>query len=259
MKYTTFLSAIISVFLLFSCEKQESNNIDILQVKVYTLDSVDQGGVLNNYLKEAYLPAMHRAGINEIGVFRTIDGRNGDQNLFVVFIPYESVSQFEALPSILEQDESYLEAGKEYFETAYDEAPYLRMESSLMRAFKETPKFHIPELKSKKSDRVYELRSYQSATEKLHKRKVEMFNSGESQLFIDLGFQPMFFGEVISGAVMPNLMYMTCHADEATQAENWKAFGQHPIWNEMKVMEKYQNTVSHIDKWLVYPVEYSDL
>ena len=71
------------------------------------------------------------------------------------------------------------------------------------------------------AERIYELRSYQGATEKYYRRKVEMFNEGgEVNIFKRLEFNPVFFGEVISGPAMPNLMYMTSFANEASQKEH---------------------------------------
>ena len=87
-----------------------------------------------------------------------------------------------------------------------------------------------------------------------------MFNeAGEINLFLNLGFQPVFFGEVISGAAMPNLMYMTTFSSSASRAEHWDAFRNSPEWTVMKEIEKYKNTVSHIDKYLLQPTDYSDL
>jgi hypothetical protein len=260
MKTIASLISFLILLLVFSCNTSNvESSIDFYQLKVYSLDTLSNDDVLDNYLSEAYLPALHRAGIEKVGVFKTIEGRNNGQKLTVVFIPFQSLSQFENLPAVLEQDEEYLISGRDYIEAAHDMPPYMRIESTLLNAFSATPVFHVPELDTRKADRVYELRSYHSATEKLHKRKVEMFNSGESDLFIELGFQPVFFGEVISGAHMPNLIYLTCHANEESQPENWKSFGKHPVWNEMKMEEKYKNTVSHIDKWMLYPAEYSDI
>lgn len=115
-----------------------------------------------------------------------------------------------------------------------------------------------PELTSPRSERVYELRSYEGATEKLYNLKVEMFNEGESALFQELGFNPVFFGEVLSSAHMPHLMYMTTHADTTAQQKNWDVFRSHPDWQVMKELDRYQNTVSGITKYLLYPTEYSD-
>ncbi len=67
-----------------------------------------------------------------------------------------------------------------------------------------------PVLKSSSVEKVYELRSYESATEKLYLNKVDMFNAGgEITLFEQLGFNAVFYGMVLAGSKMPNLMYMT--------------------------------------------------
>jgi hypothetical protein len=51
---------------------------------------------------------------------------------------------------------------------------------------------------------------------------------------------------------------MTTHADTTAQKENWAAFVDHPEWLRMKELERYQNTVSGMTKYLLYPTEYSD-
>jgi len=128
----------------------------------------------------------------------------------------------------------------------------------ILRSFIATPKMALPELSSPKSERVYELRSYEGATEKLYNLKVEMFNEGESDIFLELDFNPVFFCEVLSSAHMPHLIYMTTHADSTAMNENWDAFRSHPEWERMKNLERYQNTVSSISKYLLYPTAYSD-
>ena len=56
---------------------------------------------------------------------------------------------------------------------------------------------------------LYELRSYESPTEELHRIKVNMFNAGgEITLFKRLDFQAVFYADVLSGSQMPNLVYM---------------------------------------------------
>lgn len=121
------------------------------------------------------------------------------------------------------------------------------------------PEYRITDHDTPRSGQIYELRSYEGATEQLNERKVEMFNEdGEIELFRVLGFQPVFFGEVISGDAMPNLMYMTSFADNTSQEEHWNAFRSSPEWNRMKALERYRNTVSHVDRILLFPTEYSD-
>ena len=51
---------------------------------------------------------------------------------------------------------------------------------------------------------------------------------------------------------------MITFSDEESQKAHWSAFVNSPEWSELKVMPKYANTVSHIDKYLLYPTDYSD-
>ncbi len=238
--------------------QSETPELDYFDLKIYHLESPDQMALLDSYFKNALLPAKHRAGIKNIGVFKPIEGLNEDLNMLMVLTPYSSLDQFEQLPALLQKDTEYLEAGKSYIDAAHDAAPYARIESMLMRSFSATPTLVLPELSTARSDRVYELRSYEAATEKLYELKVEMFNEGESALFQDLKFNPVFFAEVLSSAHMPHLVYMTTHADTTAQRLNWDTFRVHPEWERMKNLERYQNTVSSITKYLLYPTEYSD-
>ena len=122
------------------------------------------------------------------------------------------------------------------------------------------PIYGIPDHSTSPSDRVYELISYQAATEKLYEKKVEMFtDGGESKIFVDLGFQPIFFGEVLSGSSMPNLMYLTTFKNKESQEKHWNEFRASPAWISLKEDEQYDNTVSEIEKYNLQPTDYSEL
>jgi len=179
--------------------------------------------------------------------------------MMVLFIPLHSLDEIEQLPEQLATDKKYQEAGLGYIRAEHDQPPYQRIESILLRAFTGFPQLGEPVSEGEKSERVYELRSYESATDLLHERKVEMFNQGESDLFVRLGFHPLFFGDVISSSHMPHLMYMTTFKDELAQADLWNTFGTHPDWVAMKDLERYLNTVSKITRYILYPASYSDL
>jgi hypothetical protein len=231
---------------------------DFYQLKIYHYDSEIQQARLDRYLESAYLPALHRTGIENVGVFKLRENGNEFKHAIFLLISSPSLESFDRIPGLLKDDPQYLEAGEEYINAPFDDPPYSRIESILLKAFSGSPKLILPVHDSPRSERVYELRSYQSATEQLHERKVEMFNTGESAIFMELGFQPVFFGEVVSSSQMPHLIYMSTFADTVSQAEHWSAFGDHPKWKELREMERFQNTVSHIDRYLLYPTVYSD-
>lgn len=249
---------VTGLFVVVGCNPVD--NRDFYQVKIYYIEDEQQEDRMERYLEKAYLPAMHRAGIPEIGVFKPVEEDDNHGKLIMLLIPLRSLDELVKIPGILANDKLYQEDGRDYIDASHDNAPYKRIESILLRAFKGMPEYHVPDHQTPRSGQIYELRSYEGATEKYYQTKVEMFDDeGEVDLFIELGFQPVFFGEVVSGGSMPNLMYMTTFSDTASQEELWDAFRNSAEWNRMKVMEKYQNTVSHIDRILLHPAEYSDL
>lgn len=233
---------------------------DYYQITVYNIKDKAQETMLDNYLKDAYLPAIHKAGVKKVGVFKPIASDPAAGTKVFVFIPLKNLGQIEKLETALEKDAAYQKAGAPYINAAYDNPPYVRMESILLRAFTSQPGFFAPKFSTPKSEQIFELRSYQSATEKIYRKKVEMFNEGgESEIFKKIGANAVFYGEVLSGSEMPNLMYMTSYENMKANEECWKTFRDHPDWKKLSGMEEYKNTVSKINKYMLYPAEYSDL
>lgn len=233
---------------------------DYYQIKVYTIKNADQESRIDDYLKNAYLPAMHRAGIKKVGVFKPKADDPAVGTKVFVFIPLKNLGQIEKMESALAKDSEYLKAGASYINAAFDNPPYVRIESVLLKAFAKQPEFFAPKFTTPKSEQIFELRSYEGATEKIYTKKVEMFNEGgETEIFKKIGANAIFYGEVISGSAMPNLMYMTSYETMKSNEDCWKAFRDHPDWKKLSGMEEYKNTVSHIDKWMLHPTDYSDI
>ena len=259
MKIQKFISILIITILFLSVACQAGNR-DFYQLKIYSIENEQQELRMDKFLKEAYLPAMHRAGIEDVGVLKPVKGEEMVGKLIYVLIPFKSIDQFEKLGDVLLQDMRYQKIGDDYINAAHDDTPYQRIESIILRSFNSFPEHGNPTHSTPVSERVYELRSYQGATEKYYEKKVEMFNEGkEAQLFIDLEFQPLFFGEVISGKDMPNLMYMITFENSESQKKHWDTFVKSDEWNKLSGDPQYANTVSHIDKINLHPTEYSDL
>lgn len=253
------VSLLLIIFTLLSGVSY-SQKRNIYQIKIYSIENEQQGQRMDQFLKDSYIPALKRAGIKHVGVFKPVEDEEMAGKLIYVLIPFESLTQFGELGASLNDDKKFLKDGSDYINAAFDNPPYNRIESIVLRAFSSMPAYGVPEHGTATSDQIYELRSYLGATEKLYEKKVEMFNEGgESKIFMNLGFQPVFFGEVISGPSMPNLMYMTTFKDSTSQKDLWKAFGSSPEWDKLKTDEQYANTVSHIDKILLHPTEYSGL
>jgi hypothetical protein len=232
---------------------------EFYQLTVYHYNIGAQEKILDNYLENALLPALHRIRISNVGVFKALANDTAVSRSLYVFIPAKSLDVLTKLPEKLNADNAFQSAGAEYINASYTASPYTRMETILLYAFPLAPHMRLPELKAVKKERVYELRSYESATEKLFKNKVHMFNEGdEIGLFKKLNFNAVFYSEVIAGSKMPNLMYMTSFENMADRDDHWKQFGSHPDWKKLSSMPEYKNNVSHIDITFLRPVEYSD-
>jgi hypothetical protein len=230
------------------------------QISIYQVKSAEQEERMDKYLQTAFLPALNRSGISHVGVFKPLANDTAAVRRIYVFIPFSSLDQWQKLPALLEKDKQYAEDGKDYLDAPYNNSPYLRMESILLKAFSGMPAHGVPELKTPPAQRIYELRSYEGATEKLYQNKVRMFNAGdEVGLFKRLGFNAVFYAGVLSGSHMPNLMYMTSFENMESHDQHWKAFTSDPTWKSLSSMPEYQNNVSHIDIVLMHGAPYSQL
>lgn len=232
---------------------------DFYQLTIYHFSGDSQVKVIDNYLQNALLPALHKINIRNIGVFKNRSNDTLADKTMYLLVPVRSLEELMKISSKLTTDRAYQAAGTEYLDAVYTSPPYSRMETILLQAFSRAPELQLPKLNSARKDRIYELRSYESATEKIFKNKVDMFNEGdEIGLFKRLNFKASFYGEVIAGGKMPNLMYMTCHENKTARDANWKNFGNDPDWKKLSAMSEYQHNVSHIDISFLYPTEYSD-
>ena len=230
------------------------------ELRTYRFKTSDQEVRTEKYLQTALLPALHRADIKTIGVFKPVETDSTFGKTLIVLIPFRSLTEFEKLEAKLAYDKRYNADGKEYIDAAYDNPPYERIEKTLLRAFSEMPQIGVPELKTPVTERIYELRSYEGHTEKIHRNKVQMFNGGgEVGLFKRLGFNAVFYGEVVSGSTMPNLMYLTTFENQASRDEHWKAFSNDPQWKTLSAMPEYQHNVSKNVTRFFRPTSYSDL
>lgn len=230
------------------------------QIKIYRMKGQEQLATVNAYLKDAFIPALHRYGIAKVGTYTFIGNDTAAEKSLYVFIPLRSPAQLLEIEEKLAKDVAYQKDGAAYLNTPYNAPAYTRMESIVLYAFSDMPGYQAPELKGEQTERVYELRSYESASEQLHKNKVRMFNEGgEVTLFKRLGFNAVFYAQVLSGSHMPNLMYMTSFDNRAARDAHWKTFSADPEWKRLSALPEYKNNVSKVDITLLHPTAYSEL
>ena len=251
------IAFLLLVSVQFSFSKKPGR--EIYRLQVYHFSTAAQEKSLDNYFENALLPALHRAGIKNVGVFKSLSNDTVADKLMYVMTPLKTMELLLALPEQLQKDQKYVSDAEPFINADAKNPSYSRMETIVLNAFPLAPQLTLPALKALKKDRVYELRSYESATEAKFQNKMKMFNEGgEIDLFKRLNFNAIFFGGVVAGSKMPNLMYMTSFESKSDREEHWKTFGNDAFWKKLSAMPEYQNNVSHIDIQFLHPADYSD-
>lgn len=229
------------------------------ELKVYRYSTPAQAEVTDNFLKNAFIPALHRAGITNIGVFKPIEKDTAFGKMVYVLIPFKTADQYFKLVETLESDQQYNQDGKAFLDADVKAAPFNRYESIFMKAFAFMPQMKTFPYTTPASERIYELRSYESGTEAKALKKIHMFNEGgEMKIFEAIGSNAIFYGQVLLGSQKPRLMYLTTYADMKSHDEHWTAFRNHPDWKKLSSMEEYKNTTSKTKAFLCHPTDYSD-
>ena len=232
---------------------------EVYEITVYHFKDAQQETTLDTYLQTAYLPALHRQNKKYIGVFKPIANDTATEKIIYIIVPYKSFDEVQSVQKTLLKDSTYIHAGKDYLTAPYQTPPYTRMEEILLTAFELAPKMQLPHLKSDKKEHVYELRSYESPTENYHYNKVKMFNAGgEINIFSKINANAVFYGDVVAGSHMPNLMYLTSFENMADRDAHWKSFSDDADSKKIFAMDEYKNNVSKADIILMHAASYSD-
>jgi hypothetical protein len=256
--FVTALTILLLAVPVFVSGKGPSKQM-FYEIRIYRVNKPSQAETTEKYLKDSFIPAMHRAGISTIGVFKPVETDTAYGKLVYVFIPFKILDQYLKLSETLDNDKVYQESGREFLDAPYNNPPFARYESILLKAFTHMPQFRIPAYTTSPAERIYELRSYESATEAKAAMKIKMFNEGgEIGIFEKVGSNAVFYAQVLMGSLRPRLMYMTTYADMKSHDEHWNVFRNHPDWVTLKAQKEYQNTTSKTNPYLLHPTDYSD-
>ena len=114
---------------------------EFYQITVYHFANTAQQELIEQYLKDAYLPALHKQKIKNIGVFTAIANDTAvDKRIYVIY-PIQSLQQVLTIKENLDKDEAYKLNGKAYLEAPSKKPAYSRMENILLKAYQRTRVF----------------------------------------------------------------------------------------------------------------------
>jgi hypothetical protein len=229
------------------------------ELRQYHLRRGPQVKLMDEFLREAAVPAWKRLGIAPVGVFNTTIG--SDTPSVYVLIPHLSLDSVAATAARLQADPEYQRAGAAFLNVPSTDPAYVRMESALLLAFESIPRLEVPPGAAENRPRIFELRTYESHSEKAHLKKVEMFNNAEIAIFRRTGLRPVFFGRTLIGSKLPNLTYMLTFDDMAAHDKNWAVFIADPEWKKLSTTPGYTDgeIVSNISNAFLTPTPYSQL
>ena len=206
------------------------------------------------FLKDAYITAVHRLHLGQVGAFTVAD--KPEALTIYTLQSFASLAAYSAFETHLLADAEYLKAGAPVLDLPAIDPPYTHADSSLLLAFEGWPKLTVPKETKADEPRVFELRTYESHSRNANIKKIEMFNKGESAIFARAGFQPVFFSEALTGPQVPNLTYMVTYPSIAARDGFWKAFGADPEKQRLFAIPEYSDKliVSKIHSTFLKPI-----
>jgi hypothetical protein len=228
-------------------------------IRRYNMVNGPQTKLTESYFSDALIPALTRMGLGPTGAFSLAYGP--ETPAYVALIPGASVDALAQLDLRLAEDAEFMKAAELFWGAPAIAPAFQRMESSLLIAFEGWPKLTPPPTSATKAKRIFQLRTYESPSLAAHVRKVEMFNSGEFEIFKTAGFHPVFFGDALVDTRMPKLTYMLS-LDGVDQLDaKWAAFGSNPDWKKLSSSPRYayEPIVSSITNLILTPLAASQL
>jgi hypothetical protein len=232
---------------------------EFYQIRRYTLLSGPQSKLTESFFADALIPTLARMGFGPVGALRLDIGP--ETPTFYLFIPGSSVEALAQLDLRLVQDPVFMKAADPFWNATATAPAFQRVETSLLAAFEGWPKLTPPASSATKAKRIFQLRTYESPSNGDHVRKVEMFHSGEFEIFKNAGFHPVFFGDTLLGSRMPNLTYMLSFADQAELEARWVVFRNDPAWKKLSASPRYSSDqiVTNITNLILSPLDCSQI
>jgi hypothetical protein len=229
---------------------------EFYQMRRYNLMSGPQLKRAESYLGDALIPALARMGLGPVGAFKLDIGQ--DSPAYYLLIPCVSVEVLAELDLRLGKDEEFLKVAAPFWNATAAEPASRGVEVSLLKAFEGWPKLTPPASRDK---RIFQMRTYESPSNGDHVRKVEMFHSGEFEIFLKDGLRPVFFGDTLAGSRMPNLTYMLSFSDTAELEAKWDVFRTDPAWKKLSSSPRYafDSIVSNISNLILSPLSCSQI
>jgi hypothetical protein len=232
---------------------------DFYLLRRYQLKTGPELKLTENYFAAALIPALGRVSLGPTGAFRLDYG--SETPAYYLLIPGPSVEMLAELDLRLARDAEFLAAATPFWNATAVAPAFERVESWLLAAFEGWPRVTPPAAAASKGKRILQLRTYESPSNGEHVRKVEMFHSGEFEIFKAAGFHPVFFGDTLVGSRIPSLTYMLSFGDMAELEAKWDVFRSDPAWKKLSADPRFafDPIVMNISNLMLSPLDCSQI
>ena len=228
-----------------------------IELRRYQLLPGEKQRAFITFVGDAAIPAMNRAGVARVGAFTVVYGENAPSLLLV--LTHQTLESVVSLRERLASDAVYTRAGAAILNAPMSDPAFVRVESTLVRAIDAMPTLVPSAAAGTATSHIFELRTYESHSDRAALNKLKMFNAGEVPIFRRTGLTPVFFGETLVGAKMPSLIYMLTFSDMSARDSAWSAFGKDPEWKTLSADPQYRDNVSAISDIILRPTAYSQI
>ncbi|MBP5621652.1 MAG: NIPSNAP family protein [Thermoguttaceae bacterium] len=226
-------------------------------LETYAAQSVAKRDELLGVFDEKLIPDRNKLGFDKIGVFyvdaelmKGDRGYEADKFDAAVFVVQESFS----VDAILKLQKRVADEFTLFNQT--DDLQYVDQEMTLLQSVDAQPRIAVPYTNA---ERLLQLRTYNSPNYERNFKKVQMFESGELDVFKSCGMNPVFMGTTILGSWIPNITYMLSFENDEARREGWGKFGGHPEWKKMSQDPQFARTATRIRNLFLRPSQGSQI
>lgn len=239
-------------------EEDNSANVQgYVLLETYFSQSVEKRQALLDAFDKKLIPERNELGFDKVGVFYVDvdlmkDDRGYNAQLYdsAVFVVQETTS-IESFLSL--QDRS---AQREPQFNLSDDLDYIDEEMVVVRSIACQPRLAVP---YSNSERLLQLRTYNSPNYERNFAKAQMFESAEHDLFRRCGMLTVFMGTAVFGSWVPNVTYMLSFENNEARREGWSKFGQSPEWGKLSKDPQYARTATRIRNLFLRPSQESQI
>ncbi len=201
----------------------------IFALEHYYLKNGTQGARLHDYISKSALPAFGKVHAGPKIILDALIASHMPQ--VAVILGFQSIDEMITVRSKLLGDKELMQALDNWENNA--EQPYEHFSVSLLEATDYCPEIQT-DSEPRKTQRIFELRTYHSPTWRQLRALHERFAGPEIKIFHRVGVHPMLYSQTMIGPSMPNLTYLIPFDNLAAREKAWDAFSADPEWVKVR-------------------------